>query len=213
LKRSYSVRLLCMLAVVVTGLFAVTASGASAAVYHSEASSSELHSEGTGSIGWSLGAKILCANSTWSGSMIGQTSNSVSLTPEMSGCTFAGTSVKFEPNGCVFKFEEPRGAGSPYTVKNINIVCPAGKSIVLRVGQGCTWSLPSQTMPSTTTATNETGERGRTVTFNLNASLSWTGSGGVCGTGVGKGSIGGAVVVNSLQEKGGVKVPAGFWVA
>jgi hypothetical protein len=116
------------------------ASVASAAKFHSEASSTTLTGEQPAEFNDKFktdAGNVECKTATYTGTVSGETTSTASATPSYSGCTAAfGASVTIDVNGCSYEFHTNNNTA--------DVVCPEGKVIEV-TAPGCVVTVGAQT--------------------------------------------------------------------
>jgi len=124
--------------------------------------------DGTPGIAVTHGGEIKCTTVKVQGTLK-EASTTITLTPSVSGCTFAGLSATANFNGCDFLVHID---GEGKTTGSVDAVCPAGKEITLTapsVGTAkCILHAPAQTGVRLGTGTNIGAGATREVTLHLN---------------------------------------------
>lgn len=173
--------------VAVVALSAASASAASAAKYNTEYAPAYLKAESSsGVISFSPFGSVSCQSGTLTAQTASTSVSSISTTSYEQGCFHGGFGkLNVAMNGCSFRFDEPTGAGSPYSVP-VGIDCPVGAAITIKsASHPCTVSIGAQTPKSTSTITNNAGPP-KTASLNMYLSaIAYTPSGGAfCGSGL-----------------------------
>jgi len=150
-------------------LVAVSASAVSAAEFHTgivyPISGSQTAAEND--VTTFTAGTVKCATIVYTGELKTETSSTLTLAPSFSDCTaFTFVKTSIDTNGCEYVFHAG-GEGS------MDIVCPAGKSIVV-TAFNCEVTIGPQTLKSVSYA-NEEAEGSRDIKINMNLTgLSYT---------------------------------------
>lgn len=151
-----------------------------------------IHGTQVGSHSFTAGSgfgAITCSTAVFDGLSATGNSSTLSITPTYSGCkdSFSRT-VDVTMEGCTYLFNTPSGSGSTYT-GSVNLVCPAGKSVIIHVTSSpstvaCTVTVHAQTNLTSNHYENIAGSPS-TVTVKTDiTNLQTTTSGGFFNCGV-----------------------------
>jgi hypothetical protein len=183
---SRNLKVLGLALVAVFAMSAVASASAGAATFHSEiASPAKTFFNGeqvTENVFTVNGRTVKCTKAVFSGEEVAP-SETLSVTPEYSGCTAFGLASTVAMNGCKYKFHNVTGTG-PFT-SPVDIVCPEGAHITITAASTCTVTVAGQTGLSSVSYTNKGTGTGRDVEVGANISgiaSNVSGSVLVCGT-------------------------------
>jgi hypothetical protein len=161
----------------ILAISALAASSASAAEFMSEGENATLNGSqvNTHTLKTTAG-ELTCSTVDFSASIAWRTGLSISFNLTMDGCHFvifgSTISATVNMNGCTYTY---------YASGQADIVCPAGKKIVV-TGAGCTVEIGAQTGKKSVSYTNN----GTHIDISTNLSgISYNHSGFTCGTGSG----------------------------
>lgn len=139
----------------------------------------------THSFGYPLLGYTYCNNSALSNGELEGSSESITLTPSYSGCSFHGYETTIETHGCRYTFDAGyEGEGS------MTIGSCSGKGITFTAVHNCTVTIPPQTIAPVSFETIGSGSE-REIEISVNGSgyeYTWAGSGLTCSAGGGEGS-------------------------
>ena len=89
-----------------------------------------------------VAGKLECKSATFSGILVAK-STTLTVTPAYATCTFVGAAATVAMNGCTYKFELGAMKGeNESTGGGLEIICPAGKEIVVTAGL-CVMKIPA----------------------------------------------------------------------
>jgi len=187
--------LLAIIAVLASAAFAT---GASAAEFHSEGENTTLSGSQINTHVWKTTAgEITCLKTTIVGTQTTKTASSITFTPSATEChdNFFGSKVSSTVNfnGCAYVV---------YAAGTTDIVCPAGKKIVISAA-GCTVEIGAQTGLKSVSFGNTSGLRRIWHIIKNIAGFIYNHTGFTCGTGSGTtGTESGTTTVEG--NKGGI---------
>ncbi|HEY1853020.1 MAG TPA: hypothetical protein VGG40_00405 [Solirubrobacterales bacterium] len=179
--------------------------------FHSESSPTFLAGEQmTENIVTVNGGALKCTKQVFqSAEIIGTNWLTSSLAPELSGCTFIGQTATANTSGCKIVL-----TASSSVAGTMAISCEAGKSITYTANTSkCTVTIPAQE-PGTPTIsfTNEGSGATRTILVTWSVSgITYTSSGGACGTSGSNGKLSGTVKLKGYSNAGHT-IQHGIWV-
>jgi hypothetical protein len=171
--------------VAVFAMSALTASAASAVNFKGESNPTHV----TGATGLienvfaTTGGTVKCKNVNIKDEVELKTElTTISAEPVYTNCTASGQTTTIAFNGCKYNF-----TASSTTAGNVSITCPAGKEIVVSVGDPgviCTIKIKAQT-PGVSTIDYAAGTSGGKADVTITSTvdqIEYTSSGSVCGT-------------------------------
>jgi hypothetical protein len=127
--------------------------------------------------------EVKCKVAKYTGTTTTTTDTVVKVVPNYENCTFAGVVTTIDMNGCFYNLKI-NNSGPPFT-GTADVVCEAGKTIVVTGGTKCNVDVPAQTGLGPITFTNIGAGTTREVTLGLGGitNITYTQT---PGTGVGK---------------------------
>jgi hypothetical protein len=114
------------------------------------------------------GFNVKCASVSYSGGELAEPSEQLTLTPTFSSCTAAGTAATVSPEGCTLRFHAGAKTGETTYAGTTDVVCPAGKAIVVTALAGnCVAQVGAQNSLSADTYTDSPEAKPPTATAKI----------------------------------------------
>jgi hypothetical protein len=209
-------RSLVLLVIIVGVTIGGTATGASAATFHSEIASPAMTffngEQVTENVFTVNGRTVKCTKAVFNSEEVAP-SETLYVTPEYRGCTAFGVESTMAMNGCLYKFHNVTGTG-PFT-SPVAIVCPEEAHITFTVENTCTVTIAGQAGLGSLSYTNKGTGSSRYVEIGINISSIATNVSGsvlICGTnGLQTATLTGTAAEQGYSN-GAHTMQVGFWV-
>ena len=193
-------------------LGAGTSSRAAAQEFHTWSAPAYLKgSQATENVFTFAGGTAKCTGAEFKGSTFSNTSSAISLAPSYSGCKAMGQNASISANGCELKLPAPLSS-PPFEVQvGISVLCPKEKQIVIKLNTaGCEINIPEQSPLDFADHANQEFSTQILTTWTVD-SLSYTSTGGICGSSGSSGKYSGSVTIKAYSDLGHTTQTA-LWV-